>query len=202
MLTADKITSFIHRCTDTRAVAAWVVFFSLLICSIPISARQKHSSADLVYCPLQKTWVKGGQPETYSPPVDHSLDEICATTEHKQHFVIDLAKSLFSKRIESSRISRANLFFQYLEKRKQAFAEVVPFKNAPDYQFVRAATKEKSGAANYRVSFKRALPSAFGLEALARPPTSNDSVKFNFQFASELKKISRNINPRSPPVHI
>lgn len=202
MLTADKIKLLAHRRVALRAGAAWLAFLSLLICSAPISARQKSSSTDLVYCPLQKTWVKNGRLETPSQTVDSSLDEICATSEHKQHFVLDLAKSLFSKRIESSRVTQANLFFQYLEKGRQAFAEVAPFRNAPDNQFVRAAAKEKSGAANYRVSFEPRLPESFGLEVLARPPTTDDAAKFNFQFAFELKKISRRINPRAPPSFI
>ena len=193
------ITGVIKKSINFRSALAWMIFSCLLFCSVPLSAQQKLSSSDAVFCPLQKTWVKKNQ-STQS--IGNSLDEICAPNEHKQHFVYDLAKSLFSKRVESAQISQEQLFFQYLEKGKQVFAETAPFRNTPDRRLVNAAAKEKSGTANYSVDFHRRPAESFILKVLARPPTFNHNTNFDFQFTQELKKISRQINPRSPPSFI
>jgi len=199
MLTTRVMEIFIRLRDYSRLATAWLIFSCLLICSVPLSAQRKFAPADSVFCPLQKTWVKRNQP---TQSIDNSLNEICAPNEHKQHFVYDLAKSLFSKRVESTQITQEQLFFQYLEKGRQVFAEIAPFRNSPDRRLVNAAAKEKSGTVNYNVDFHRKTAESFNLKVLARPPTFNHDTNFDFQFAQELKKISRHINPRSPPSFI
>lgn len=185
-----------------RPALAWLIFSCLLFCSVPLFAKQTFSSTDSVFCPLQKTWVKRSHPDAEARRNDNSLEEICAPVEYKQHFIDDLAKSFFSRRIERAQVRQEQLFFQYLEKGRQAFAEIAPFNSSPEHQLIKAASKEKSGMANYQADFHRKIPEAFNLKVLARPPTFSCTTIFDFQFALELKKISRSINPRSPPVSI
>lgn len=186
----------------SRLAMAWLIFLCLTICSVPVFAQQKSLSTELVFCPLQKVWVKGNQSGSELRSIDDSLDEICAPSESKQHFVFELAKSLFSKRIEAAQITREQLFFRYLEKGRQAFAEINPSGNLPDRQLTKAAAKETISTTNYQVDFNQKSAAVFALETLARPPTFHHDTNFDFQFAHELKKISRNINPRSPPFSI
>lgn len=201
MFRAEILKKLIGMREFSRLALAFLIFSCLVISSIPVSAQQK-SAANLVYCPLQKAWVKGTRFNAELRLADNSLDAVCSANEHKQQFVYDLARNSFFKQIASISHTQEQLFFHYLEKGKQVFAEIASSGSAPNLRIIKAATKEKSGTANFNVDFHQHQPESFGLQTLARPPTFRQSVEFDSRFIPELKRISRNINPRSPPVFI
>lgn len=180
----------------------WMTFICLISGSIPVSARQISEPSDSVYCPLQKTWVKKNNSASEALRLTKTLDYICSSSGHKESFIYELSTGIFDRQISLTGEKLEKLFFKYIEQGKQAFVEIAPSGNLPGPQMAKNSAKEKSGSTNFKVDFARYSRETFGFEQLARPPTAPRTVKFDFQFLSELDKISRSINPRSPPFSI
>lgn len=161
----------------------------------------QNDSEDLVYCPLQKTWVKRDLPGE-PVKVEFPLGEICSSQKNKESFLSDLGKIASSNQIIFDKQDEANLFFNYLEKGKKAFAYFESTQNHPKHQLVRNALNEKGANTNYKIEFEPNRSEEFVLSQLSRPPTVRKTSKFDFQIVYSLEKISHNINPRSPPFSI
>ena len=189
----------IFRYKTTRTIFAWLMFVCLSASYIPVFGQQNHGGGEVVFCPLQKIWVKknfAALPKTVKP-----LDEVCAANDLKESFLFESSKSLFSLEVLSSPDSAEKLFFDYAAKGKQAFAEIAaPPNGSPERQFAKLIAHEKSAGNNFKNEFQLATIAAISLESFPRPPTFCCPIQTDFQFVHELKKISRSINPRSPPV--
>ena len=177
------------------------VFLFALISVNFLPQSTKNDSEDLVYCPLQKTWVKRDLP-VEPIKVEFPLGEICSSQNKKESFLFDLGKSTVSRQIIFNRRDEVNLFFNYLGKGKTAFAYFESEQNLPEHKLVRAALQEKGANTNFRIDFSIIRKTEFVLEQFSRPPTVQKTSKFDFKIISALEEISHNINPRSPPFSI
>ncbi len=116
---------------------------------------------------------------------------MCATDKRKAELAAELSlKTLYIKRIT------ANIVFDYLEKGDQALTNSFP--NLPKDE-ISKSLKFETVANNFGQNFIKPNLTQITLSQIPRPPNYQTSVKFDFQIIQTLNKISRNINPRSPP---
>lgn len=146
----------------------------------------------LVYCPLQKTWVKSA--EHIKPKIEKTLDNICTS---------ETLKNLANFKISLKTLQPADekTFFDYLEKGDRAFSELNRF---PDLPSRKSFTKSKSEIAinNFNQKIEKSTLHHFSFAQFQRPPNVSVAINFDFQITRDLEKISRSINPRSPPFFI
>lgn len=180
----------------------WLLLFCLFFGSFPISAKQNNPSNDLVYCPLQKKWVKKNQNLSEPKKVEKPLDEICSSSKNKESFIFGLFSVISTKQFSSTKENEESLFFKFLKKGERAFSESPDPNNLPKNQIASAVTKVKGGNVYFNFDFAQELTETFKLNQFARPPNTFQATKFGFHLIRELKNISRNINPRSPPFSI
>lgn len=182
-----------------RRLFAWLILFCISLCSLSAFGQKNIESSDLVFCPLQKTWVKRNPAPMPPIKVGKPLGEICSSDRQKEIFFFELSKNLNFRQTISNRKNEEKLFFNYLEKGKQAFAEIAPSQNFPDRQFAKLASTEKSISSNYKNDFCRTSTEVFALYQFPRPPTVQNSAFFKRTDFHKLGSIWRKIQPRAPP---
>ncbi len=143
----------------------------------------------LVYCPLQKTWVKENTPNT--PKEFQSLDKICAGEKRKNTVSFAFSLNTFQPLDEKS-------FFDYLEKGNRLFTEQNRLPDLPNRKLANHLNTQ-SAVNNFNQNLENTSPAHFSFAQRQRPPSNSISVNFESQIVRTLEKISRNINPRSPP---
>lgn len=191
----------IKKVNSARGIPARVFACLILLCisfsSLPAFAHQSSKSSDLVFCPLQKTWV-----QKYIPPVKvkEPLGEICASDRQKDSFFFEMSERLPLLRFIQDSEQTEKLFFNYTEKGKRAFAGILPPENLPESQLAKLASTGKIAGNNYKTNFDRDKSEAFVLAQRPRPPTIQNVASFETTTFRELKTISRRIQPRAPPV--
>lgn len=171
-----------------------VWLMSLFIGFSFLNTSQIVKNADLVYCPLQKTWVK--RDEAAQPIRQNPLDQICMSDQKRQELTLQITlKNAFA--IDEKGI------FDTLQKGEKVLSKYQENPNLPNQNLVqiRQTLNFLNNQNNWKVNFI-AKSEAFSFALNSRPPTFLRSTKFDFQFAQTLDKISRNINPRSPPFSI
>lgn len=149
---------------------------------------------DLVYCPLQKTWVK--RHEETQAARRNPLDEICMSDERKQELTIQISlKNAFA-------INEQGIFATLREGVK-VLDNYRETQNLPNQTLVqiRHSFSVLNSANDLRQTFT-AKSEAFSFALNSRPPTFQKVTEFDFQTTKNLDRISRNINPRSPPFSI
>jgi hypothetical protein len=144
---------------------------------------------NLVYCPLQKTWVKANIEKVSE---NDTFKNICVTDKKKTELIAELSLKTFALEQVTE-----NVLFDYLEKGNQALMNSFP--NLPKNE-VSKHTKFETAANNFQYDFIKLQLVKITLPQLSRPPNYKKSNKFDFQLTHNLDKISRSINPRSPPV--
>ncbi len=143
----------------------------------------------LVYCPLQKTWVKENTPNT--PQEFQSVDKICAGEKLKNTVSFAFSLNTFQPLDEKS-------FFDYLEKGNRLFTEQNRLPDLPNRKLTNDLNTQ-SAVNNFTQNLENTSPAHFSFAQRQRPPSISISVNFELQIVRSLEKISRNINPRSPP---
>lgn len=192
----------ISRINSVRRIAArisaWLILLCVVFSSLSVSARAEAKSNDLVFCPLQKTWV-----QRYVAPVKYKepLDEICASPRQKSSFFAIVSKKVPLLRFVPNSREAEKLFFQYLEKGKQAFSKLAPAPNLPESQLGKLADTEKSGS-NYQTDFSKDKAESFIFARHSRPPPVREVSFLAHQIFYKLETISRRIQPRAPPVSL
>lgn len=172
---------------------------NLLLLSVCLSffilpLNNQFPDENLVYCPLQKTWVQQNVPQ---PKIEDSLENICASDKLKSQFSLQLSQKTLGFQPKTEK-----LFFNYLQKGDLAFAEINHHPNLPDSNLAQNH-KTETVANNLRQRIERSELIKFILQAAPRPPTfSKKNNEFESHPVQILEKISRNINPRSPPFFI
>lgn len=165
--------------------------FGVLILQVLFSYSPTNSS--LVYCPLQQKWVTGSEERVF---ITKDFDDFCATDKRKEFI-----KSKIHLKTGFSRILTENLVFDYLEKGNQVFALVNHLPDFPQREIIKKS-QSVSAVNNFADVSANAVAKVFTLKQSARPPTFAAPSHFSFQFVRALSEISRNINPRSPPVNL
>ena len=182
-----EIISASKRVFSIAICSSLILFLLIATFLLPIN---NLPNKDLIYCPLQKTWVKGKVPKV---SIKNELEEICAS---------DKLKSLFSFQIEHKIIGfqprTEKLFFDYLQQGDLTFAKLNHHSNLPESNLAQNHKTEKIGN-NFQQKINKQELAKFNLQKIARPPTFQKIAKFDFQIIRKLENISHNINPRSPP---
>jgi hypothetical protein len=177
---------------------AWLILFCLCFSVYSVSGSQNVKSSNLVFCPLQRDWVKKYIPQVKTK---EPLENICASGKVKSQFFFEAAKSYPLFRFVSNSDSIEKFFFNYLQKGKHALAEIQPIQNLPSPQSFIIAKSEKS-AANFKTNFVHNSTECVVLTQKARPPGRLASFAGNTKPFYKLTAISRRIKPRAPPVSI
>lgn len=187
-----------ERGTPAR-VFAWLILLCISFACLPTFAHQTSKSSELVFCPIQKLWV-----QKYVPPVKirQALDEICASDRQKGQFFFEMSKKLPPLRFVHDSDQTKKLFFNYLEKGKQALAEISPTQNIPEPQLAKIAATQKSTGGSYETDFGKIKTEIFVLAQRPRPPTVQKTVSFETVSFIKLETISRRLQPRAPPVSL
>ena len=102
----------------------WLICFTFT--SFSILAFDSPGSPDLVFCPLQKQWVKKNPPPRVA---DNSLAEICASGKSKSAFVDQLA---LTRRSISEHSHATDQFFKFAARGKQVFDALPRKPDLPD----------------------------------------------------------------------
>lgn len=158
--------------------------FQVLFFASPISSN-------LVFCPLQNKWVESDARMILAPK---DFDDFCATDQRKEFIKIKIhLKTRYAPVITE------NLVFDYLEKGNQAFSLFNHLPEIPPREFIKKSSGVTASNNFFDYSIKLATEK-FSLEQAARPPTFSAQTRFSFQFIRPLSAITRNINPRSPPI--
>ncbi len=174
-------------------LAGNLLLFSLCFSCFILPLNNQFPDENLVYCPLQKTWVQQNVPQ---PKIEDSLENICASDKLKSQFSLQVSQKTLGFQPKTEK-----LFFNYLQKGDLAFVEINQHPNLPDSNLAQNH-KLETATNNFRQEIGQQDLAEFTLQQIARPPTFVNSTKFDFQFVQTLDQISRNINPRSPPFSI
>lgn len=161
---------------------------------------QPVNNLDLVFCPLQKTWVKRN-PAPEKAFKFEPLEEICAANEQKESFIFESFQKLALAKISLDIKKTENLFFDYAEKGKEVFTMLSNSHSLPETQLSKADNPKKA-IFNLQKDFIKKETGIFLLPAQPRPPTFQITANFISQKFVELKNISRKISPRAPPVFV
>ena len=191
MLLKNFQRNFIFLSKNPARIFVWLLLLVIGGGSLNFQSFQTPVSPNLVYCPLQKQWVKPDEPRAKieRPP----FDEICATDARKSSLQFELA-------LKTPRPLTEKIVFDYLERGDRLIAELNGLSGAPEQRFDKQTNFEKA-ASNFSQKPGKFQIVNFTLPQAARPPNPSDkSADFGFQFVRPLVQISRNINPRSPPV--
>lgn len=151
------------------------------------------ANPDLVYCPLQNKWVKNGEERILAIK---DFNDFCATDKRKEFI-----KTKIHLKTRFAPIITENLVFDYLEKGNQAFALFGNLPEIPPKDYIKKSWTITASNNFFDYLIKLATKK-FSLKQTVRPPTFATQIRFFFQLVRSLSAISRNINPRSPPVFI
>ena len=162
--------------------------------SLAFTAPQQSGSAETVFCPLTKRF------QPVHPPKNNLLDDLCASAFEKETFSKAVIEQLTVELNNFNENSLEDLVFDYWQNGKAAF-ENLPFQPShPEKTFAKNSFSNAGFANKFEHQIIRKTVNKFSFQLHQRPPPIQNNSKFEFRKVSELKKISRNINPRSPPV--
>lgn len=170
---------------------------SVFFCSISLAGLESDRSSDLVFCPLQKQWVKRLEPGKIVLPAP--LTDICAPKKDKTVFLEKLLGSFRSKFGNYQTTNIGGLFLSYKVKGDRAFSEMPsspPEPKAP-FSFVE---KVLSGTVANRFGHIATIVQIVSLEQLSRPPTQTSEALFSPVFLRDLETFSTSTSPRGPPI--
>ena len=200
MSATEKIKKVFSLNTILRSVYAGLIFCAIFFNSFPAFGEKKSDSADLVFCPLQKIWVKKNSSVSRSEKPRNLLDGICSSEKEKQSFIFELTQNINFRQLTFAGKNGENLYFDFLQKGKKAFAEAAAPQNIPNREIANTGSIEKGTNSNFKKDFSRVKSGIFSLEQFARPPTFTENFSYSFIIFREMKTISRRIAPRAPPI--
>lgn len=183
----------------TRLALSWLVLLAF-VCSafgsISTSDRGPAHMAGLVFCPLQKKWVKEGDAGMAAPAVP--LSDICAPRRGKVMFVAGLVRAATLQVSVDEKVDLTALFFAFRAKGDRAFARIP---SAPDEPKTPTTVLHRTSmAAGFNRSSFVAVPAEeFSFEQLSRPPTEPVLTYLYFPRIADLRSIEYPIDPRGPP---
>lgn len=168
-----------------------VVFLFALITANFFFSFNLHTYSDLVYCPLQKTWVKQHieRPKFKQNP----LEQICMNEAEK----LELSKQILLK--NAFAVDEKGVF-ETLRNGEKVLDNYRDFPQMPPQNLF--TNKQSFSLLNNKNDFRTEVANiteVVSFQQFSRPPTIQHSAKFDFQISRTLSKTSRNINPRSPP---
>lgn len=174
------------------ATLVWLLCFALS--SVSVVAVEAPRAGDLVFCPLQKLWVKGREPEKMRPP--DALAAICAANTSKTSFLEKLAAA------PSIKVTAANAVDAYFSFQTDGSRALMKTRSAPDVPQIplTVVSKLQSTAGSGHVAPVTGLADVFSFQQHARPPTGAVVSNYLSQQIPHLRPSSFAIIPRGPPV--
>ncbi|MBS1793230.1 MAG: hypothetical protein JSS81_05220 [Acidobacteria bacterium] len=168
-----------------------MMIFALLASNLFPAIEFPTGKTSLIYCPLQKTWVK--RLSSPKPTFTNPLDEICMSDSRKSNLAAQiLLEGAFG--IDEKGV------FDVLQKGPQILAA---YRNSPAApKPALAGNIHLPGVSNNKKEAKPAPAPAVSKAVRAVLPlrTPDQTANLDFRTVFDLKNISRNINPRSPPL--
>jgi hypothetical protein len=189
------------RCTtrdrthSRRAGLFWLLctLFTLL----PASAINGIDRG-LVYCPLQKAWVKGGgEPVRQAPEV---LKSVCASDAAKQKFTYESVRRL-GVRNAFDRDLAEKLFFDYSKVGRKAF-NALPAAPLPTQPGLSERTAPETVIANGRTAIDSSAVQSVKLPEIRYSVAEYLPISFERKMAFSSNDIFRISTPRAPPVSL
>jgi hypothetical protein len=150
----------------------------------------------LVYCPLQKAWVKKGREASRPGP----LKNICASDAAKLKFSYESFRRLgFSRPLPDGERAEA-LFFKYTAAGNRAFRSLEP-EQAPERQSITAGAGSETGLANSRSANDKLLARPAASRQLTPAvvpahPSPERPAAFDSKIAAQRSR------PRAPPIFL
>jgi hypothetical protein len=171
------------------------LFLALCLSPLAIVSYRAPQSNDLVYCPLQKKWVKGAddQVETQAP----SLSAICAPENNKQKFV-NRSQADFRLAAAIRNGATEKLFFAFVRNDDSEAARLLSQHNLPQPSDELAAQKQNvavSTTSDLQIHVATNRPTF----ELPRPPTSTATSEFAAQPVHRFDSLLDHTCPRGPP---
>lgn len=172
------------------------------IFAVPIEVV-RSTPEGMVYCPLSKQY----QPQSPRISKPESIDlraDFCTGTSDKKTLADEISGSLrLSVTQKLNRQQLEEIVFSYLQgKGKEAVNDLPLPQQEPEQNrlFTASFATPLVRFNNDNVPLVAATGSAFCYSLNSRPPTKNTALPIFHSSVNCLKGISRNINPRSPPV--
>ncbi len=157
------------------------------------------SPAEMVYCPLTKKLQPINPPSVSNA---FSLNEICATDAEKIRLTSAIVKNLKLQFTNFTANNFEDLAFDFWQKGKTAFDSLPNAPNLPEKLTVKNFFSPTNSGDNFSFKIVWKTTEKFAFQAQPRPPTAIDFPEFNFEIVPKLKRISRRIAPRAPPVFV
>lgn len=193
MLLWLKMRPAFYRIRNGLRLAGFTGLVGILFGLVPVFAGP--TGAGLVYCPLQRAWVKKAGEILKAGP----LKNICASDEAKQKFSFESFRKLgsFVVSLDETRIEK--LFFDYSKAGSVTLTGLKPV-NAPERQSLTGSDESETIVANGRPAIDRAAPQqAVSLQlALQRAPKIAQKLTTNY-YSRIPDGLSR---PRAPPLSL
>lgn len=164
--------------------------------SISVFAVDASNNGDLVFCPLQRQWVKKSEPKKVKSK--EPLSDICGSKKTKTVFLHELILAANTEVKAGHNVNIGELFVSFSAKGGKAFSELP---SAPDSPKMPLTVIEKvQGGANIgRGGFVAITTQIFSLEQLSRPPTRNTASNFCSPQMTDLLSVAYAIHTRGPP---
>ncbi len=188
--------------TKKAKLLSHLILCGLLLCvwfsGIVLHKSEAKNSDRLVYCPLQKKWVKGNDEPMF---VRNPLDEICSTNDRKAAFTQGLLNNFISLSSIANNLTTEDLYFEYAERGERVFSEINLQQDFPQRKSIAFESFQKASGI-YKNELVKKQSVALIETNFARPPTFDAVAKFEFPTVQKLSKISHKILARPPPFEL
>lgn len=160
-------------------------------------AVEAPNYGDLVFCPLQKQWVKRLEPKQVESK--EALSDICGNKNTKTVFLHELIIAANTKVKAGHNVKIVELFISFSAKGGKAFSELPSAPDSPKMP-LNVVEKVQGGASIGRNGFVAISTQIFSLEQLSRPPTLKTVSNFYPPQLTDLQSVACSIHTRGPPI--
>lgn len=184
-----------RRFARHATVLLWLLCVGLS--SISVIAVEPLKRSDVVFCPLQKKWIKKSEPTKALS--NKPLSDICGSNKNKKQFLNLLSASVLTRINKGKKVDTGILFINFRAVGERAFAEIP---NYPDVPKVPLAIVEKVpvSSGGGRGGNVAATAETIPFEQFSRPPTHDSASKFFFHSVNTLQLVTFAINTRGSPL--
>ncbi len=172
-----------------------------MICSVfntlVVFAVETPNNGDLVFCPLQRQWVKKSEPKRVVAKAP--LSDICGSKKTKAVFLLEMILAANVKVKAEHNVNIGELFVSFSAKGGKAFSELPSAPDSPKRPLT-VVDKVQAGSISSRGDFLAITTQIFSLQQLSRPPTELAVSNFYSPQITDLQSAAYAINTRGPPV--
>jgi hypothetical protein len=168
-----------------------------LFLALPLADKQS-SDKGLIYCPLQKKWVKPNPPP--AAPAVFPLDEICAASNRKTEFSEQLLSRIPTVFRQHSRTDIVDLYFAYSKDGKDAFSKFGSLPNSPELPGSVFVARDSVASSTQRNILPITTTASIGFDAYKETLVAAETPYFEREEVRLLRFLSRSLRPRAPPL--